>query len=539
MMKSLIVLFADNISEYGFEKVFDGKSAFYKSLEWAQKINDSVGIDIFCFNQNKDLLQFQIDEFCEEKNYDKKSINLIQKENWSNELLFYELSQGAKKSECDYVIFSFAFCPFLNIDLTNKLISTHEKFISEYSFCDGYPVGVSPEILDKGICNILSELIKTNDDLKIQNVSQSSIFDLIKKDINSFEIETEISEIDWRLYRFNFSCDKKENFIACKSLNESSKNLSFQEKSDIQKLMMVASKSANVLKTIPGYFNIQITSDESSKNPYSPYEKISNGLKGNMDFEKFKSLIKNINEFNPMSVVSLSLWGDPVLHPDFFNFVNEVLNYPELSLLIETDGFEISNDVETQLEIISKKVNSLPKQKNGFEKIMWLVNLDAMTQVTYEKIHFGKKIESTVDCIKKLSNLFSKKVFPQFLRVLENEEELESFYRTFKDSASISEGNLIVQKYNDYCKKLPDYKPADLSPLERFPCWHLRRDFNILFNGNVVACKNLSFEKSFGNVFEQSLEDIWKKIDDLLVEHINENYCEDCKNCDEFYTYNF
>lgn len=538
MMKSLIVLFADNYSEYGFEKVFAGKSAFYKSLEWAKNVKDSLGIKIFCSTENQNLIKAQIDEFCLETSFSGK-ISSIEKDKWTNENLFYELSQVAKESECDYVVYSFAFCPFLDIKLSQNLISTHERFMSEYSFSDGFPFGVSPELLDKGLCNILSELIKTKPELKDKNVTENSIFDLIKTDINSFEIETEISSVDWRLYRFNFSCDKKENFIACKSLYDEIQNLSQEDKNDIQKIISLASKSSKVLKTIPAYFNIQITSEESSENPYSPYKKFSKGLNGKMDFGQFKTIVKKINDFNPSAIVSLSLWGNPLLHPEFFNFVNEVLNYPELCVLIETDWINISDEFLSELKILSDKVHSLAKRKNGYDPIMWLVNVDAMSQNVYEKIHPGKKLDSVFDSIKVLSNLFNDKVYAQYLRLLENEDELEFFYRTFKESNSLTNGKLIVQKYDDFCKKMPDYKPADLSPLDRFPCWHLRRDFNILYNGNVPVCKNLSFDKSFGNVFESELEDIWNNMSSFLIADINKSYCEDCKNCDEYYTYNF
>ena len=218
------------------------------------------------------------------------------------------MAASLKKSNCEYVIFSFAFNPFINQTLTTNLIDTHEKFKSEYSFADGYPVSVSPELLDRGLVNILSELIKTKDDLKQQAVTKSSVFDLIKTDINSFEIETEISTTDWRLYRFDFSCDKKENYIACVNLYEKIKKLCDEDRADIQKICGAARDDVKVLKTIPGYFNIQIETEYQSKNPYCPYYKFS-GPEEKMSFEKFKGLLEKINELNPDSVVSLSLWG--------------------------------------------------------------------------------------------------------------------------------------------------------------------------------------------------------------------------------------
>ena len=86
---------------------------------------------------------------------------------------------------------------------------------------------------------------------------------------------------------------------------------------------------------------------------------------------------------------------------------------------------------------------------------------------------------------------------------------------------------------------LPPCKPADLSPLERNVCWHLRRDFTILLNGDVPSCKTCLFDQINGNVFESSLEEIWQKNNSLIEDQIKNNYNKRCGKCDEYYTFNF
>ena len=109
---------------------------------------------------------------------------------------------------------------------------------------------------------------------------------------------------------------------------------------------------------------------------------------------------------------------------------------------------------------------------------------------------------------------------------------------------SFDELEALFQKYDDFAGKLPPCKPADLSPLDRDPCWHLRRDMTILYNGDVPACHSCWSENITGNVFNQPLEEIWHKTDVLLEMHINKNYCcaskcANCEKCDEWYTFNF
>ena len=61
-MKSLIILFADNFSSFGFENSFDGKSAFDKTLEWAKNVKTASEIEVYCFEDNKELVQKHLEK---------------------------------------------------------------------------------------------------------------------------------------------------------------------------------------------------------------------------------------------------------------------------------------------------------------------------------------------------------------------------------------------------------------------------------------------------------------------------------------------
>ena len=117
--------------------------------------------------------------------------------------------------------------------------------------------------------------------------------------------------------------------------------------------------------------------------------------------------------------------------------------------------------------------------------------------------------------------------------------ELESFFRFWRDKNSPSGGKVIIQKYNSYCGKLPDKKSADLSPLERNVCWHLKRDMIILFDGTVPLCRQRGFGNIQGNAFSEKICDIWNKRENMIRNHIDSNYGDLCGACDEFYTFNF
>jgi spiro-SPASM protein len=135
-----------------------------------------------------------------------------------------------------------------------------------------------------------------------------------------------------------------------------------------------------------------------------------------------------------------------------------------------------------------------------------------------------------------LHELFGDKLYIQSVRMKDQEEYLEKFYRSWKEKGF----NVIIQKHDHFCGVLPDLRVTDLSPVKRFPCWHLKRDLNILIDGTVPMCReDLKRESVFGNIFTDNLEQIWNNGNGLYAIHLSGEYPEICRECDEYYTYNF
>lgn len=511
-MKSIIVLFDDE-NKYETEKVFGGKSA----LEITNQRFSALNLPLFTVKKSEcgtltDLLCF--------------------------------MKAKADENQADSIIFSYADLPFINSSLINEVIDFHTNYVAEYTFADGYPYGFAPEILNAGACGILAELSKTTQNsLGSKTVSRECIFDLIKTDINSFEVETVLADNDWRLYRFNFSCGRKEFFIASKELWAKTEEKSAQMTAE--ELSKIASETAGILKTVPGYYNIQIAEKCEGKCSYCPYPKCYEAKNGSevseakelMKFEDFSKLVDQINDFSENAVINLSAWGEPFNHPEILTFIKKILTYKGLSVFIETDGMLVSDEFCAGLAEI---VNAAEERTNGWAKVMISVSMDAFTDGMYKTIHGTENaLQKAAEIVAKLNNAIPGNVYPQFVRTNENEEELESFYRYWNEKSNPSAGNLIIQKYDDFAGLLPECKPADLSPLERNVCWHIRRDLNILFNGDVTVCRAYVLDGIAGNVFAEGIESVWKKLDSVLQENMDQKYNEKCRKCDEWYTFNF
>ncbi len=510
MMKGIIIFYKDSLSKYADEKVFSGCSSRDLSAQWAKSLN----------------LETEV------------------LESSSLSFLLCDMKKKVLEHKADFVIFSYDDLPFLDSELTKKMIESHIEYKAEYTYADGYPYGFSAEIIDSGTLSILSELAGTSQKaLGDLPVSRDSIYNLIKTDINSFEVEAELAPEDWRLYRFAFHCSSKDNFLQSKALFEKiqNKNLSSNEKAEL------ASKTLECLKTVPGFYNIQIADKVSYDSIYSPYKQAfeekfklapvnANTL---MSYEKFSTLIDQIASFSEKAVVSLSAWGEALYNPDCLKMIEKVLSYEGLSVFIESDGLNVNQAFCDHLKSIVEKA---VERTNGWQKVMFALNLDSFTSQTYVKLHEGAKegdFQKVFENVSLLQAAIPGMVYPQFVRINENEEELENFFRFWNEKTNPAGGNFIIQKYDDFAGLLPSRKPADLSPVERIPCWHLRRDMTILSNGDVPSCRTYLFAGITGNVFEDSLEKIWHKTDEVLQKHIEKQYINKCERCDEFYTYNF
>ena len=506
VMKTLVILFADFMSLHIFDKIFSGKSAFERSVEWAEnflKTNEG-NIEIFCSKQIEGECSSNLSAA-------GKNIPLISADRWSVSELFTKLDSEAKKTKSDTILFAWADCPFINLSVTQELLELHKESVAEYTFADGYPEGLCPEVLDAGAAAVLAELSKNQ---KAQdgskNYTRTGIFDFIKLDINSFEVETLIADEDARLFRINFNCSTKGNTQSCIAMFENG-----VDSKSINEISDSACKNPAVLKTVPGYYSIQVTDRCSSVKIYKPEEMESPEGKNFMALSDFKNLIKKISEFSETAVVSLSAWGEAPLHPDFVEMVRTVLEEPGLTVLIEGEMKNVTEEM----------CISIKNTAGSDSKIIWIVTLDSVNASQNEVILLEK--------------YFSGNVYPQFVRMNENEDQLEGFYRFWSAKDSPSKGNLIIQKYDNLCGFLPDRKPADLSPLERNACWHIRRDMTILVDGSVPFCRGHLKTNLIGNAFSEEFSTIWKKLDGEVKNHLENKYCGKCGSCDEYYTFNF
>ncbi len=409
--------------------------------------------------------------------------------------------------------------PFFDPALAARMLADFRRYRAEYFFADGFPAGVAPEILSPRILPALRLLAEKAP----EPLGEEGLFPVIQKDINSFDLETEISRVDLREHRLSLTCDTRRNRMACERLLALGAD-------DADSILDLVPANLGILRTLPAFASLQVTGGCPQACSYCPYPRFGGDILARRDFmplDRYARLMEEISEFCGDAVIDLSLWGEPSRHPDFPALVKSTLRHRGLSLIVETSGLGWDDDaVEKTAALADGRMD-------------WIVSLDETEGSAYERLR-GPGFEEALARTETLMRLFPGRVHVQAVRMRENEDHLEAFYRGWKARTE----NVIIQKYDSFCGSLPDRSVADLSPLDRRPCWHLARDLVVLLDGSVPVCRECwapgipEGAEFLGNVFEEGLAALWSKGESWFDHHIRKDYPGICGRCDEYHTYN-
>jgi spiro-SPASM protein len=511
-MNALAVLYAGSLSVETFDPIFSGKSAFALALERGS---------VFSGVSKVVLLGTEGDAYP----LLPSGVSLVLRPAWTKKSLLEELSRQSAGFDLTY--FAWADCPLLDPALTGKIADRHLRYGAEYSYADGWPYGLAPELLAPGTAGILAKIISDDDG----PVERDALFSVIQKDINAFDIETEISSIDLRVHRLSLTTDSRRNTLLLSRLVEAG----LSSAADAERIIPA---HPELLRTLPAFYAIQVAGPCPQACSLCPYPQFGAGPNGEgitdrKDFlepGRFTGLLDKIDSFSGDGVIDLSLWGELSLHPQKETLITAILDRPGLSCVIETSGLGWKT---AELEALAAAASKAAPRKNRMAPLSWIVSLDAAGSSRYREIR-GAGFSEAVECAKTLMSLFPKDSYVQAVRVKGAEDDIEQFYRFWKDLGA----GIIIQKYDDFCGFLPKLQATDLSPVQRRPCWHLMRDMAILIDGKVPRCREtLNAGETLGNAFTEDLETIWARGELLYREHFP--YRGPCAECDEYYTYNF
>nr|MCR5401473.1 hypothetical protein [Treponema sp.] len=141
-MKTLVIFYADDKCRYITENSFDQKNAFDLALSWASSLCDKKTLLLLPENTDESLASF----FEPYQKEGKISIKNIRDNTVSS--LLEGIKTSFEENQCQNAFYSYADTPFLNREISKKMLEIQEEYKAEYTFADGLPYGFTPELIN-------------------------------------------------------------------------------------------------------------------------------------------------------------------------------------------------------------------------------------------------------------------------------------------------------------------------------------------------------------------------------------------------------
>ncbi|MFP4373401.1 MAG: spiro-SPASM protein [Spirochaetaceae bacterium] len=517
-MKLSVCIDATSLSDYALAPLADGPSAVERVRRFAAALANVTRTTVFTDPGTPSAVTAGEDGSA-----------VVRRESWNTASLMTALKDAAGNT--DALLLLRADTPFVDADVTRRMIDSHQRYVAEYTFADGYPAGIAPELVDPRILDQLRSLAESSP----EPVGRDVLFGIVQKDINAFDVETELSPVDLRMLRATLACDTARNYLLCSRVaaeleadggDAGGTGAPGGADGRAARIGELLQKRGEILRTLPAYTSIQVVEGDVQTPVHSPYPLIRpNALevREEMPLERFEDIVSGLAAFAPDGMVHISLWGEVGLHSRFPDLIRTVEDTAGLELLVETSG--VGWRAEHLREIARMKPAST----------RFIIDLDTDDEESYARVR-GRGFQEARQTADTLLEAHGDRVYVQTVRMAETEQQVEAFYRAWKDRGV----QVIVQKYDHYCGRLPDRRVTDISPLNRFPCRHTQRDLNILIDGGVPMCReDLDREHMMGNVFEDGIESVWQNGSAAHLRQVRAEYPELCRRCDEYYTFNY
>lgn len=485
-MKNIVIVNLLDISPYFYEKIggleqIDRIKNYIKTLPM---VNNTV----FFLKEDLDI-----------------PFKKVIKRSWTEEIFMETMAKLS--SGFDHIFYFFGDAPLLDSELSKSMFEDHINYYAEYTFADGFPYGLTPEIIDVEIIKALKTLSAGSSNC----IKRDTIFNIVKKDINSFELETKIAEKDQRLKRVSLTTDTKRNFNQLRRIV----NLGGL---DAESVTEIIESHGEILFMEPSYITLEISKDRVQDVSYLPDRSVKDKF---MTLENLDCILSKIKNYSDDATFSFIPEYEPDKHPMFKEVIKKITDDYGFDLYIETSGIGWSKDLKE--EIIRNS------------KIKIIITLDAIDPYLYRQLRGDGQAEAEA-FVKEIIPLMNDRIWIQATRMKDNESDMEPFYRYWQEFTE----QIIIQKYSNYNETLPDLKVADLSPLKRFPCWHLKRDLHINTEGEALLCFNdIKGETVLGSLILEGIEVIMDRKKEYYTQHLKCEYTEFCRKCDEYYTFNF
>jgi spiro-SPASM protein len=413
-----------------------------------------------------------------------------------------------------YIAYFNGIYPLLSLNSTKSLVDRHKKFISQYSYSENLPNGIVPILISR-------EFIST-----LPDKSEISFHEFLLKNINNYDTEIYFESPDLRNIRLDFTLKDFRSIQLCNNL------LNLNNEIEYKDILPTLQKNPSFLRSSPSYIELELYRGCNLSCTFCPRTTISLD-RDSTYFTKteISKLLLDLNSFKDEFTICFGGMGEPLLHPELVEIIDEILNENVLKeLIIETALYPNTDNLFSYLK-------TLPENKKS--KIVIIVNLTTLKNNQYKNL-YGTNANDLNDILNKVNLLKAilnpKSLYVQMIKIKEIESEIEDYFNYFEKL----DIQVLLQKYNSYASRMPEKRVSDLTPIKRDFCWHLARDLYIQSNGDVSACKQVE-DIVIGNIKNQTIQEIWNQNSKRFSYSFNDDYGKidlPCLKCDEWYTFN-
>lgn len=401
--------------------------------------------------------------------------------------------------------------PFLQTALSDDLQKLHAKTNSDYSFADGYPIGVTTEFLESRVLNDLEKLAKN------QKAEWDALFTIISRNINAFDIETIVSAYDYRALHACLTSETQHSYSVCKKLAMRG------AEDNLESVMDLIQDDRRILRTLPNYIRIELTRFFDYAPFYAPIRLgvVNTKLEPCIGYNDFVAILDDIHNCNEGCTIEIGSYGEPSKHPDICRML-DAAEQRAFPTIIVSSGLGWSQKATKYI------------CDAGYKHISFAISIEGYDEKSYQ-LHRKASFAEARLFVCSLHKSYPNCTYVETVRMLEYEEELLRWYTYWKELGL----SINIRKFNNFNKRLPQQKSADLSPLDRHVCWQLEREMTIDCSGAVLQCaQDIDAQFVVGNVLVDGIQKTWEALERVYEDQVQGSYSEFCTNCDEYYIFN-
>ncbi|MEW5944652.1 MAG: radical SAM protein [bacterium] len=251
----------------------------------------------------------------------------------------------------------------------------------------------------------------------------------------------------------------------------------------------------------PKHADIELTNICNLKCIMCPRERMTR-KQGRMSFELFRKLFNEAGQYG-LKDTWLHMYGDPLLHPDFFTLIEYAREKSPVTHL----------GVSTNCMLLDEE-RAKKMLKCGIDFVIFA--LDGVKKETYESIRILGDFEKVEGNILRFLELRREEQGPtprvrlQIIKMEKTEKEWEAFKAKWAPLMR-EDDEVILKNFDTFANQVnADYNQAGESYRRKTPCPKPWESVAILWDGRVsLCCYDMNCDKFVGNLNEKSLREIW------------------------------